>query len=69
MAALAGSPQLSGLTSLALWGNAVTDAGAQALARSPHLGRLRWLGLQDTQVSTAGRRALRARFGKSVCKF
>ena len=42
---LAESPHLSGLHTLDLSGNAVTEAGLKALAASPYLGNLRRLGL------------------------
>jgi len=58
--ALAASPHLAKLTSLELWGNGISDAGARALAASPHLANLTHLDLGNNGIGGAGSRALAA---------
>ncbi len=60
MAALAASPALARLESLALYKCQIGDEGAKLLAASPHLRRLRWLHLGFNDIGTAGIEALAA---------
>lgn len=56
--ALAGSPHLSGLNTLALGACDIQDAGAAALAQSPHLAKLERLDLDMNGITDAGAAAL-----------
>jgi uncharacterized protein (TIGR02996 family) len=56
--ALAESPHVAGLASLALFRNHIGDEGARALAASPHLSHLADLNLYENEVSDAGSQAL-----------
>jgi hypothetical protein len=61
--ALVESPWLARLTSLALSGNQLGNAGAEILARAPRLQEVQVMG---AGIGENGRRALRARFGGQV---
>jgi uncharacterized protein (TIGR02996 family) len=56
--ALAAAPWATGLRSLFIYRDSVTNAGALALARSPHLAGLHELNLEGNQIGTVGARAL-----------
>ena len=55
---LLSSPYLSGIRSLSLENNQLTDRDVEDLAQSPHLTQLRWLSLADNLVGIAGAEAL-----------
>ncbi len=62
---------LTGVRTLDLSDNDITDAGAAALADSPHLSNLERLTLRGHRktLTAVGRERLKKRFGKDVCVF
>jgi uncharacterized protein (TIGR02996 family) len=66
VAKLANWPGVAGIQSFALFGNRITDAGADALVDSPYIGRPHRLALGGNAIGPRGQRRLRRRFGEAA---